>query len=120
MYKKLLTILSIALVLAITGCASNQSTKASSSSSGSAASGNADYDRAHKAAVAAADKAASVGHEWRDIRWKKSKTALIPMAEKEAAKGNYAKAIELLEMAKMHGELGYQQAMDQKNAGPRF
>lgn len=78
------------------------------------------YDKAMAEAIAAADKAKSVGGEWRDIRWKKSKKPLILNAEKAAAKGDYAKAISLLKTAKFQGEMGYQQAMEQKNAGPRF
>lgn len=79
------------------------------------------HREAFKAALtettAAADKAASVGGEWRDIRGKKG---FITMAEKAAAEGNYVKAMKLLNKAKHQAEMGYQQAMEQKNAGPRF
>lgn len=81
---------------------------------------NAAYDTALKEAITAADKAKSVGGEWRDIRWKKSKAPLIPTAEKLAAKGEFEKAITMLKTAKRHAEKGYQQAIEQKNSGPRF
>jgi hypothetical protein len=80
----------------------------------------AGYDMAMKEAVVAADKAASIQGEWTTIRWKKNKQALIPSAAKAAKKGDYAKAISLLKTAKSHAETGYNQAMEQKNAGPRF
>lgn len=112
----------LALSVALAGCTANE-TKSNTSGAEAkpmATPSNPSYDKAYKAAVAAVDKAKSVGGEWRDVRWKKSKTALIPAAEKAAKKGDFGKAIELLEMAKAHGELGYAQAMAQKNAGPRF
>jgi len=91
------------------------------------------YETALAAATAAADKAASVKGEWRDTRWKKStfvkykgadgktvKTSFMGAAELAAKDGDYAKAISLLETAKFQGEMGYQQAMEQQNAGPRL
>ncbi len=69
---------------------------------------------------AAVEKAASVGGEWRDIRWKKSKKKYLPNAIKAAKAGQYVKALNLLDIAKFQAEAGYQQAMEQKNAGPRF
>ncbi len=95
------------------------------------ASPEAAYNMALNAANAALDKAASVGGEWRDSRWKKStfvkwknpegktiKGSFVGIAEQAAAAGDYKKAIELLKVAKFQGEMGYQQAMGQKNAGP--
>jgi len=78
------------------------------------------YDELHSQTVAAADKAKSVDGEWRDIRWKKSKIKYLPNAEKAAKAGDYAKAMKLLKIAKFQAEKGYEQAMEQKNAGPRF
>ena len=78
------------------------------------------YDKLLSDTVAAADKAKSVDGEWRDIRWKKSKIAMIPAAEKAAKAGDYAKAMKLLNTAKFQAEMGYKQAMEQKGAGPRF
>lgn len=81
-----------------------------------------------KAANAALDKAAKVGGEWRDARWKKSKgvkcgdkkMSMLAAASCEAKAGNFDKAMKLASKAKKQGELGYQQAMDYKNASPRY
>lgn len=87
----------------------------------------AEYEALHGAAVAALDKAASVGGEWRDARDKKAKVAkcgdkklsYLLAAECHAANGDYTNAIKNAEIAKFQGERGYEQAMGQKNAGPR-
>lgn len=97
------------------------------------ASPQAAYKMALKAANAALDKAASVGGEWRDARWKKSKYvkwknpagktvkgSYVGIAKMAAEAGDYGKAIELLKVAQKQGELGYAQAMQQKTAGPLF
>lgn len=89
------------------------------------------YEELLKATTEAVDKAASVGGEWRDTRWAKStfvkwtntdgssvKGSYVGIAEKAAAAGKYEKAVELLKTAKFQAEMGYQQAMEQKNAGP--
>lgn len=91
------------------------------------------YEAALAAANEAADKAASVGGEWRDTRWKKSsfvkwtspagetvKGSYMGVAAKAAEAGDYNKALELLETAKFQSEMGYTQAMEQKNAGPKL
>ncbi len=65
-----------------------------------------------KAAEAAIDKAASVEGEWRDSR------KFLKKAKAAASKADYATAIKLAEKAKFQGEMGYQQAMEQKDAGP--
>lgn len=80
----------------------------------------ASYEVLHAKTVAAANKAKSVDGEWRDIRWGKSKIKYIPSAEKAAKAGDYAKAMKLLKIAKFQAEKGYEQAMEQKNAGPLF
>jgi LysM repeat protein len=98
-----------------------------------AASPEAAYKMAMKAANAALDKAASVGGEWRDSRWKKSKYvkwknpagktvkgSYVGIAKLAAEAGDYDKAIELLKVARKQGELGYAQALQQKDAGPLF
>lgn len=59
-------------------------------------------------------KAASVGSEWRDIG------KFLKQAEEAAKKGDYETAVKLAEKARLQGEMGYKQALDQKNAGPRF
>jgi hypothetical protein len=85
-----------------------------------------------KEANALADKAKSVDGEWRDIRWKKSsavkvkvggkhkKMSILAAAETYAKEGNYAKALQLVEEAKFQAKQGYEQAMEQKGAGPHF
>ncbi|MBT8449123.1 MAG: LysM domain-containing protein [Gammaproteobacteria bacterium] len=95
------------------------------------ASPEAAYKMALKSANAALDKAASVGGEWRDSRWKKSKYvkwknpagktvkgSYVGIAKMAAEAGDYKKAVKLLKVAKKQGDLGYAQAMQQKNAGP--
>jgi hypothetical protein len=91
----------------------------------------ADYDAERKAAVAAVDKAKKVGGEWRDIRWKKSGAVKVKGADGKKKKMSYLaaadhynkagdskKAMKYLGIVKFQGEMGYQQAMEQKNAGP--
>ncbi|MGD2117596.1 MAG: hypothetical protein PVG66_04495 [Chromatiales bacterium] len=93
----------------------------------------AGYEKALAAATAAVKKAASVGGEWRDTAWKKStfvsyktadgktvKGSYMDIAAVAAKEGNYEKAVSLLETARFQGEMGYKQAMQQKNAGPHF
>gem|GEM_PF-2166517 len=92
----------------------------------------ANYDAARKAAVAAVDKAKKAGGEWRDTRWKKSGAVKVKGADGKKMKMSYLaaadhyhkagddeKAMKYLEIVKHQGEMGYQQAMEQKNAGPR-
>ncbi|MCP4877937.1 MAG: hypothetical protein GY896_20980 [Gammaproteobacteria bacterium] len=90
------------------------------------------YKMAHADAVAALDMAKKVGGEWRDARWKKSKAVKVEVegktkkmsnlaaAEAYAKMGDYEKATQYADIAKFQGVAGYQQAMDQKNAGPQF
>lgn len=66
-----------------------------------------------KAAEAAIKKAAGVDGAWRD-----SSSKLIKQAKLAADKGNAALAVKLANKAKFEGEMGYEQAMGQKNAGP--
>ncbi len=99
-----------ALIFALSGCSYF------GGGSSDDTSANADAEAA-KAAIAAAvealDKARSVEGEWRDARKK-----ILKKAKAAASKGDYKKAIKLANMAKFQGEMGYKQAMDQKNAGP--
>jgi rhodanese-related sulfurtransferase len=78
---------------------------------GAWAATRADADAAIAAADAARKKAASVGGEWRDTgKMLKEATGLLDTKQ-------YSKAIELADKAKRQGELGYEQAMSQKDAG---
>lgn len=99
-----------ALVFALSGC----SIFGGGSDSGASASGDAAAaDAAIAAAEASLEKAASVEGEWRD-----AKSKMIKKAKAAASKGDFAEAIKQANKAKFEGDMGYQQAMDQKNAGP--
>lgn len=106
----------LAASIALVGCSSTNETAEAPAASDS----KSQYEAALASAEAAVDKAASVGGEWRDIRHKKSKVKYLPSAKKAAEAGDYDKAMKLLEIVQFQAEAGYQQAMDQKNAGPRF
>jgi len=71
-----------------------------------------DYPTLVKQAKAAIDKAKSVDGEWRD-----SKKMLKKAAKAEKA-GKMDKAKSLARKAKFQGEMGYDQALGQKDAGP--
>ena len=93
-----------------------------------AASDMASFKKELAAANAATDKAASVGGEWRDIRWKKSKfvkvgdkkMSILAAAEAYAKMGDFDKADKLVKTAMFQAKMGYQQAMEQKNAKPMY
>lgn len=91
------------------------------------------YEQALIETKAAVDKAASVGGEWRDTRWAKSKYvkwtspdgktlkgSYMSIAAEAAKAGDYAKALDLLKTARFQGDMGYQQAIAQQGAGPLF
>ncbi|BAO45258.1 hypothetical protein [Thiolapillus brandeum] len=105
--KKLIPIIGLSLMLTGLAQASDDALKAA-------------YESELQETQAAVEKAASVGGEWRDIRWKKSKKKFLPNAIKAAKAGDYVKALNLLDIAKFQAIAGYKQAMAQKNAGPRF
>ncbi len=73
-----------------------------------------DYEAALNAAKAAQKKAASVDGEWRDT------ASIIKKSEDAAKKGDFVKATKLANQAKLQGEMGYKQTIDQEKAGPRF
>lgn len=73
-----------------------------------------DYEAALKAAKAAQEKAASVDGEWRDT------ASIIKKSEDAAKKGDFVKATKLANQAKLQGEMGYKQTIDQEKASPRF
>ena len=93
---------SAAIALALTGLVA-----------GSAQAGDdaAQFKQAIEKAEASKKKAASVKGEWRDTG------KIIKKAKAAAEKGDYAKAIKMANTAYRQGELGYQQAVEQKNAG---
>lgn len=101
-----------ALIFALSGC----SIFGGEGGDKSAAAGGADAATATaaiKAAEAALDKARSVEGEWRDAKKK-----MVKGAKAAAAKGDFEKAIKLANKAKFEGEMGYAQAMAQKDAKP--
>jgi hypothetical protein len=99
-----------ALAFALSGCGMMNGGGSDSAAGGGDAA-------AAKSAIAAAEaalkKARGVEGEWRDAKKK-----MVKKAKAAASKGDYAKAIKLADMAKFQGEMGYSQAMEQKNAGP--
>jgi len=98
-----------AMVFAVSGCSWFGGDDSSASGGADAAASKA----AISAAEAAVKKAAKVGGEWRDTKKK-----FIKKAKAAASKGDHEAAIKLANKAKAEGEMGYQQAMDEKNAGP--
>jgi rhodanese-related sulfurtransferase len=78
---------------------------------GAWAATRADAEAAIAAADAARKKAGSAGSEWRDTgKMIKEASGLLDTKQ-------YSKAIELANTAKKQGELGYEQAMHEKDAG---
>lgn len=72
------------------------------------AAGNAEFATLLSETKAAQKKASSVGGEWRDVG------KFINEAEQAAADGDFEKANELVQKAKLQCELGYEQAVSQK------
>jgi hypothetical protein len=99
-----------ALVFTLSGCSWFSGGGGGDSASGGDAA-------AAKSAIADAeaslDKARGVEGEWRDAKKK-----MIKNAKAAASKGDFAEAIKQANKAKFEGEMGYKQAMEQKNAGP--
>lgn len=84
----------------------------SSSPSASAATGSsADAEKAIAAAELARKRAASVDGEWRDTG------KMVKKAKQAASSGDYAEAVRLADEARRQGDLGYEQALHEKNAG---
>ena len=74
------------------------------------ASDEATYKTAFEAALTARRAAAEAGFEWRDTR------KLLRQARSLAKKGEYAKAVELVNRARRQGELAVMQAREQEAA----
>ena len=122
-----------AAIIALGVSAGCSSTGSSKDTAGSACAPTDAYKNAVAEANAALDKAASVGGEWRDSRWKKSsfvtyttkdgkkvKASFMGAAEVAAENCDFESAMKYLETAKFQGEMGYEQAMEQKTAGPKL
>ena len=95
--KTKLSILILAGALA-TGCATISASEPTA----------ADAESAIAAAEAARKKAASVGGEWRDTG------KMIKQAKAAVKKGDLKKAVKTARKAQRQGELGYEQAVSQK------
>ena len=95
--KRMLSVMVLAGLLA-TGC----TTMATSEPT------QADAEAAIAAAEAARANAASVGGEWRDTG------KMIKSAQAAAKKGDFAGAVKTANKAQRQGELGYEQAVSQK------
>lgn len=99
-----------ALIFALSGCSIFGGGGETASTGGAdAASANS----AIEAAEAALAKARGVEGEWRD-----AKAKMIKGAKEAATAGDFEKAIKLANKAKFEGEMGYAQAMEQKDAKP--
>jgi len=96
------------LALALSACGSS-----GGKSDMAAAGGSADVEKLIKEAEASIKKSASVDGEWRDASGKYLKGAKAALS-----KGDLETAKKMAEMAKFEGDMGYQQALDQKKAGP--
>lgn len=96
MIKQLLT--ALALTALISGCAGEAVKPATADSA----------NQAIAAADAARKKAGSVSGEWRDT------AKIIKQANKAAKSKDYAGAVKLANKAREQGELGYTQAVSQK------
>ncbi|MCW8983485.1 MAG: SoxXA-binding protein [Gammaproteobacteria bacterium] len=96
MMKQLLT--ALALVTLMSGCAGEMAKPATAESA--------------KAAIASAEaarkKASSVGGEWRDT------AKMIKAADAAAKKGDFEAAVKQANKAREQGEMGYTQAVSQK------
>ena len=93
----------------LSACGSMGSGKEDMSKTG----GSSDIEQLIKEADSAIKKAASVDGEWRDSSGK-----YLKQAKAALSKGDLETAKKMAEKAKFEGEMGYQQAIEQKNAGP--
>jgi len=99
----------VATLFVLVGCGSTKD-KGDEAAAGAA---SPEVEAAINEAEAAIKKASSVDGEWRD-----SKGKILKKAKAAAAKGDDKTALKLAKEAKFQGEMGYQQAKEQENAGP--
>lgn len=108
------SLVALSLAMGAAGCAGTGGGQQTASAAAPAKSAQAqEFERIYAEAVKARKKAASVGFEWRDIG------KFLKKAKAAAKKGDYGKAIKLARKAKVQAELGYQQYLSQRNAGPQ-
>jgi uncharacterized protein YceK len=103
--------ISLVTIFALSGCGLFDSNTSGGGSESAGAS--SEVKAAIAAAEAAIKKSASVGGEWRDAEKK-----ILKKAKAAASKGDNETALKLAKRAKFEGEMGYQQAMEQKDAKP--
>ena len=112
MYKNTTLILILTVLALSVGCTGN--TKPENSQTVDAKQRLSNIEAEIQAMIDDADKsrkkAASVKSEWRDTN------KFIKQARKDLAAGKYESAIKLAKKAQREGELGYQQAMNQKES----
>ena len=106
--KKLALAIACTTLFALSACSTT-----GSNDKGKGGDGNAEVAAVVKEAAAAIKKAKSAGGEWRD-----SSKKFVKQAKAAASKGEFEKAMKLAKRAKFEGEMGYQQAMGQKEAKP--
>lgn len=114
--KRKLTVIAVSLLaaIAISGCQSNSAKKETTAAATSAAKASPEqmeYEKALAAAKAAQKKAAGVNGAWNPIG------GLLKKADASAKAGDYAAATKTAKKAEWQANTGYQQAMEQKNAG---
>jgi len=110
MRKNILIAALLVFAFGLTGCETTD-TMGDKAVSAAPDAEKAAYEKALMAAEAAIKEAKGVGGEWRDT----GKT--LGKAEAAAKDGDYKKATKLAKQAQWEGSMGYQQAMEEKNAG---
>jgi len=73
-----------------------------------------EFETARQEAAKALKRANEAGHEW------KNSGKFLKKADQAAKKGNYEKAMKLVEVARQEGELALHQSKQQAGAGPRL
>lgn len=111
--RNILSVTALSLAL-LAGCASNQSDTSAESQAKAPSAEMTAFQQSYEAVASAVKKANSVGGEWRDTG------KMMKQAKAAAEKGDFAAANKLLDKAKFQAEVGYQQAMAEKTAGPHY
>ena len=113
---KLHLLLMAALILVLSACSTTGGDKTAATNGGDEIWREYTADDATKAitsAEAAIKLAASVDGEWRD-----TSKVYLNQAKDAASNGIYKIAVQMAESAQFQAEMGYQQAMSQKDAKP--
>ena len=103
----------VATLFILSGCSLFGGGESGGGDEGASGGGSAEVQAAIKEAEEAIKKSGSVGGEWRDASSK-----LLKKAKAAAAKGDDKAALKMAKKAKFQGEMGFQQAKEQENAGP--